>query len=64
MFLASFLSCLGGAPRIDLLLSKFSLAKSVLIVLFSISTLLVGGIKTVEVVEAIPGEEKSYPKPV
>ena len=62
MFLASFLSCLGGAPRIDLLLSKFSLAKSVLIVLFSISTLLVGGIKTVELVEAIPGKEKSYPK--
>ena len=42
----------------------FSLAKSVLTSLFSISTLLVRGTKTVELVEAILGEEESYPKPV
>ena len=42
----------------------FSLAKSVLTLLISISTLLTGGTKTVELVEAILGEEKSYPKPV
>ena len=63
-FLTSFLSCLGGAPKIDLPLSMFSLAKSVLTLVFSISTLLVGGTKTVEQVEAILGEEKSYPNPV
>ena len=51
-----------GAPKIDLPLSKFSLANSFLITLFSISTLLVGGIKTVVLVAAILGEEKSYPK--
>ena len=38
-FLASFLSCLRGAPKIDLPLSMFSLAKSVLTSLLSISTL-------------------------
>ena len=42
----------------------FSLAKSVLTIVFSISTLLVGETKTVELAEAILGEEKSYPKPV
>ena len=42
----------------------FSLAKSVLTLLISISTLLTGGTKTVELVKTILGEEKSYPKPV
>ena len=60
-FLISFLSCLGGAPKIDLPLSKFSLAKSVLTSLFSISTLLVGGTKIVILVEAIFEEERPYP---
>ena len=64
MFLASFLSCLGGALRIDLPLSMFSLAKSILISLFLISTLLLGGTKTVVLVEAILEEEIPYPKPV
>ena len=41
----------------------FSLAKSVLSLLFSISTLLLGGPKTVVLVEAILEEEKPYPKP-
>ena len=63
-FLASFLSCLGGAPKIDLPLSMFSLAKSVLTSLFSISTLLLGRTKIVVLVEAILEEEKPYPKPV
>ena len=64
MFLASFLSCLGGALRIYLPLSMFSLAKSILISLFLISTLLLGGTKTVVLVEAILEEEIPYPKPV
>ena len=55
---------LRSAPKIDLPLSMFSLAKSVLTSLFSISTLLLGGIKTVVLVEAILEEEKPYPKPV
>ena len=42
----------------------FSLAKSFLISLFSVSILLAEGTKTVALVEAILGEEKSYPKPV
>ena len=63
-FLASFLSCLGGAPKTDLPLSKFSLANSFLTTLFSISTLLAGGTKTVVLVEAILEEEKPYPKPI
>ena len=42
----------------------FSLAKSILILVFSISTLFARGTKTVELIEAILGEEKSYPKPV
>jgi len=61
-FLVSFLSCLGGAPKIDLPLFTFSLANSFLTSLFSVSTLLVRGIKTVVLVEVILGEEKSYPK--
>ena len=64
MFLASFLSCLGGAPKMDLHLSKFSLAKSVLTSLFLISTLLLGGTKIVVLVEAVLEEEKPYLKPV
>ena len=40
----------------------FSLAKSFLTTLFLISKLLVGGTKTVVLVDAILGEEKSYPK--
>ena len=42
----------------------FSLANSILTSLFSISTLLVREAKTVVLVEAILGEEKSYPNPV
>ena len=42
----------------------FSLANSFLTSLFLISTLLAGGTKTIVLVEAILGEEKSYPKPV
>ena len=57
-------SCLGSAPKIDLPLSKFSLAKLVLTSLFSISTLLVGGTKTVVLEEAVLKEERPYPKPV
>ena len=59
-----FLILLRSALKIDLPLSIFSLAKSVLTLVFSISTLLVGETKIVELVEAILGEEKSYPKPV
>ena len=47
---------------IDLPLSMFSLAKVVLTSLFSDSTLLAGETKIVVLVEAILGEEKSYPK--
>ena len=42
----------------------FSLAKLVLTSLFSISTLLLEGTKTVVLVEAILEEEIPYPKPV
>ena len=42
----------------------FSLAKSVLTLVFSISTLLARGTKIVVLVEVILGKEKSYPKPV
>ena len=52
-FLTSFLSRLGGAPKIDLPLSKFSLTNSVLTLLFLILTLLVGGAKIVVLAEAI-----------
>ena len=61
-FLISFLSSLGGSPKIDLPLSIFSLANSFLTSLFSISILLEGKIKTVVLAEAILGEKKSYPK--
>ena len=63
-FLVSFLSCLGGAPKIDLPLSMLSLANLFLTTLFLVSILLEGGIKTVALVETILGEEKLYPKPV
>ena len=68
-FLISFLSCLRGAPKIDLPLSMFSLTKAVLTSLFLDSTLLTGETKTVVLVDAvlvevILGEKKSYPKPV
>ena len=42
----------------------FSLAKSVLTSLFSISTLLLGGTKIEVLVEAVLEEERPYPKPV
>ena len=42
----------------------FSLAKAILTSLFLNSTLLTSETKTVVLVEAILGEEKSYPKPV
>ena len=42
----------------------FSLAKTVLTLVFSNSTLLVGETKAVVVEEAILGKEKSYPKSV
>ena len=48
----------------DLPLSMFSLAKTVLTSVFSDSTLLVGETKKVVLVEAILGEKKSYPKSV
>ena len=58
--LISFLSSLGDAPKINLPLSIFLLANSFLTSLFSVSILLAGGTKTVVLVEAILGEEKSY----
>ena len=61
-FFISFLSCLGGAPKIDLPLSMFSLANTFCTSLFSNSALLLGGTKIVVLVEVILGEEKSYPK--
>ena len=63
-FLVYFFSSLGGAPKIDLPLSTFSLAISFLHSLFLESTLLAGEINTVVLEETILGEEKSYPKPV
>ena len=62
--LSFHLILLRGAPKIDLPLSKFSLAKSVLTLLFSISTLLLVGTKTVILEDAILEREKSYPKPI
>ena len=59
-----FLIKLWGAPKIDLPLSIFSLANTFFTSLFSDSTLLVGETKAVVLVEAILGEEKSYPKPI
>ena len=61
-FFISFLSRLGGAPKIDLLLSMFSLANTFCTSLFPNSTLLLGGTKIVVLAEVILGEEKSYPK--
>ena len=61
-FLISFLSCLGGSPKIDLPLSMFSLANTFCTSLFSDSLLLLGGKKTIVLAEVILGEEKSYPK--
>ena len=58
------MSSLGGAPKIDLPLSKFSLAKLILTLVFSISILLAGGTKTIVLVEAVLEEERPYPKPV
>ena len=58
-----FLILLGGAPKIDIPLSMFSLAILVLTSLFSI-TLLLGGTKIVVLVKAILEEERPYPKPV
>ena len=63
-FLVFFLVSLRGVPKIDLPLSMFSLAKTILTSVFSYSTLLVGETKTVVLEEAILGEEKSYPKAV
>ena len=62
--LVSFLFSLRGALKIDFPLSMFSLAKTVLILLFSELTLLAGETNTVVLEEAILGEKKSYPKPV
>ena len=59
-----FLLKLRGAPKIDLPLSKFSLANSVLISLFSVLTLLAGEIKTVVLEEAVLEEERPYSKPI
>ena len=63
-FLVSFFSSLRDAPKIDLPLSMFSLAISVLVSLFLELTLLAGETNIVVLEEAILGEEKSYPKPV
>ena len=60
-FLVSFFSSLGSAPKIDLPLSIFSLAKSVLTSLFSELTLLASETNTVILEEEILGKEKSYP---
>ena len=49
---------LKGAPKINLPLSKFSLANSVLISLFLVLTLLAGGTKIVVLEEAILEEER------
>ena len=57
--LTFFLSNIGGALKIDLPLSKFSLANSVRTSLFSILTLLAERTKTVVLAEAILEEEKS-----
>ena len=55
-------SHLGGAPRIDFPLSKFSLAILVLNSLSSELTLSTSETNTVVLDEAILGEEKSYSK--
>ena len=61
---SSFLSFLRGVPKIDLPLFMFSLAKSILIFVFSISTLLARGTKTVILIEVILEEKRPYPKPI
>ena len=63
-FLVSFLSCLGGSPKIDLPLFIFSLVNTIFTSLFSDLTLLVGETKTIVLVKALLGEEKLYPKSV
>ena len=63
-FLVSFFLTLGGAPRINLPLSTFSLAISVLISSFLELTLSAGETNTVVLEEAILREEKLYPKPI
>ena len=63
-FLVSFLLSLRGAPKIDLPLSMFLLAKTIFTSLFSDSTLLAGKTKIVVLEEAILEEEKRYPKPI
>ena len=55
---------LRGALKIDLPLSKFSQTRLIFTSVFSISVLLVGGTKTVVLVEAVLEEERPYPKPV
>ena len=64
MHAKSFLPSSRGAPKIDLPLSKFSLARLILTSMFSISVFLAGGTKIVVLVEAILEEEIPYPKPV
>ena len=59
-----FLFNFRDALRIDLSLSNFSLAISVLISSFLELTLLVGETNTIVLEETILGEEKSYPKPI
>ena len=59
-----FLFQLRGALKIDLPLSMFSLANTFFTSLFSDLTVLARETKTVVLVEAILGEEKSYPKSV
>ena len=63
MVFSLIFSSLGGASKIDLPLSMFSLANSFLTSLFSVSIILAGGTKTVALIEAILGEEKLYFKP-
>ena len=59
-----FLINLGGAPKIDLPLSKFLLARSILKSVFSISVFLTRRTKTVVPVEVVLEEERPYPKSV
>ena len=63
-FLTSFLSSLRGAPKIDLPLFKFSLARLVLTSVFLILVLLAGGTKIVVLVKVVLEEERPYLKPV
>ena len=57
-----FLILLGGAPKIDLPLSMFSLTNTFFTSLFLDLALLLGGTITVVLVKAILGEEKSHTK--